>query len=222
MKRIISAVFLLFICSLSFGQLADQRKPFIAKQDRFITTLSLDGWDGLPSGITSSLTRSRGFSFLLMKDVMNNRGTAGFAYGIGFSSQNVHTNAFFSDSAGQTIIRAIPDSLRKKTNKLSLNFIDVAIEFRIHTQPNSLGNQWKFNAGFKAGYQLQDHVKYEDKNGKVKRYDTPNLNRLQYGLTARIGYSIFALSYYRSLVPVFEKNAAPELIPYSFGISLTL
>jgi hypothetical protein len=196
--------------------------PYISKQDRVMIGITFDNWSGLPAGITSNATRSRGFAVMFMDDQMTASKKFGFAYGLGFSSQNVHTNAFFSDSSGKTVITPIPDSLAKKTNKLSLNFLDAAFEFRFHSGINSNGNQWKISAGIKAGVLLQDHVKYEDKNGKVKLYDTPNLNPFQYGITARIGYSIIAVTGYYSLVPVFEKGLSAELMPYSLGVALTL
>ncbi len=195
-------------------------QSYMSKQDRLILSLTSDNWTKLPTGIEGKPFRSRGFGFLILDGSMNSSNTVGFAYGIGFSSQNVHTNAFIQETSGHTFLTPIPDSYKYETNKLSLNFIDVALEFRLHSKANTAGKNFKFNAGMKAGFLLQSHIKYEDKDGKSKTYGINNLNKFQYGVTARLGYSKVGLCLYYSLVPVFKKDTAPEITPYSVGIAI--
>lgn len=195
----------------------------VQREDKLILNLTSDNWGSLSPEIKSKPFRSRGFSFLIMNERLNKTGNFGFGAGVGFMSQNVHTNAYPENSGinnSSTTLVSIPDSLYD-INKLSLNFITAAIELRIHTNLNEQRERFKINLGFLAGYLVQSHTKFEGKYGKYKGYNIKNLNKLQYGLFARIGYSNYAINGYYSLVDVFKTGKGPELIPYSIGISFT-
>lgn len=191
--------------------------------DLFIMSLTFDNWINLPSTIKGKPLRSRGFSFLIMKEKMNSKGHLGIGYGFGFSSQNVHTDAalYYDAIAGKNYFSIVPVTNDLETNKLSLNFVDVALELRLRTDENSKGKRFKVSGGLKAGYLIQSHTKYEDKFGKVKLYNIVGLNYFQYGVTGRIGYGSYAITGYYSLVDVFKKDKGPELTPFSVGLSCT-
>ncbi len=231
MKKLFSLAAIVFIALSSFGQDASSAGPslpgalgkIVAADDLFIMSFTSDNWMNLPSTLESKPFRSRGFSFLIMKEKMNTKGHLGIGYGLGFSSQNVSTDGvlFYDDSKGENFFAKVPDSLDLETNKLSLNFIDAALEIRARTSENSKGKNFKVSAGLKVGYLLQSHTKYEDKNGKMKMYNIVGLNYFQYGITGRIGYGNVAATVYYSLVDVFKKDKGPKLTPLSVGISFT-
>jgi len=211
-------------------QLLAQDKPlkkevanYVQREDKLILNFTSDNWSDLPSDFTSKPFRSRGFSFLLMNDRMNATGNYGLGYGLGFMSQNVHTDALVDDTTNESAasLHKIPDSLNYDLNKLSLNFITATLELRFRTNLNSHGERFKFNFGIVAGILVQSHTKYEDSNGKFKTYHVKHLNNFQYGLSGRIGYDNYALTGYYSFVNVFQDGEGPELTPYSIGISLT-
>jgi Outer membrane protein beta-barrel domain len=197
---------------------------YVQREDKLILNFTSDNWSDLPSEFTSKPFRSRGFSFLLMNDRMNATGNYGVGLGLGFMSQNVHTNALVMDTTlneSSASLHKIPDSLNYDLNKLSLNFITAALELRFRTNLNSHGERFKFNFGIIAGILVQSHTKYEDDSGKFKTYHVKHLNNFQYGLSGRIGYDNYALMGYYSLANVFQDGEGPELTPYSLGISLT-
>lgn len=200
----------------ALGKIADA-------DDLFIVSLTSDNWLKLSSALESKPLRSRGFSFLILKEKMNTSGHVGIGYGLGFSSQNVHTNGAigYDEAAGRNYLTKVPDANELETNKLSLNFIDVALELRLRTSENTKGKSWKLSAGMKGGILVQNHIKYEDKYGKYKSYNIKGLNNFQYGVTGRFGYGKVAVSTYYSLVDVFKKDKGPELTPFSLGISFT-
>src|SRR5207344_35128 len=108
-----------------------------------ILNFAWDNWSNLPSDVESKGFRSRGFSFLLMNERMNKLGTIGIGYGLGFVSQNVHTDSYLVDSASvKYVFEKIPDSLDYKVNKLSLNFISALIELRLRSNLNSSGHHF--------------------------------------------------------------------------------
>ena len=194
------------------------------RDDKLILILSSDNLKGLPGNIDAKAIRSRGFSFILMTEKMNKTGNAGIGGGIGFMSQNFHTNSFIADTTSNesyTSFQKIPDSLNYSINKFSLNFITATIEIRLRSNENKNGNRFKLSAGVTGGFLLQSHTKYSDNNGKFKTYDIDHLNKFQYGICARLGYSNYNIAGYYSLVDVFKKGDGVEVTPFSIGIALT-
>ena len=225
MKRLNVIAMVLFSLQL-FAQESPTPKSIskiVQREDKLILNLTSDNWAKLSSDFKSKPIRSRGFSFLIMNERMSKSGNLGLGAGLGFMSQNVHTNAYPDDTTingTASVLMKIPDSLYE-VNKLSLNFITAAIEIRIHSNENKKRERFKFSLGMLAGYLVQNHIKFDGKYGKTKIYNIKHLNNFQYGVEGRIGYSNFGINGYYSLVDVFEKGKGPELIPYSIGISFT-
>ncbi|MCC7233137.1 MAG: PorT family protein [Bacteroidia bacterium] len=222
------SLFLIMICPVAvWAQSGSNKKinvpKLIDKQDKLILNLTSDNWMNLPAGIKAKPFRSRGFSFLLMGERLNTSGNVGIGMGFGISSQNVHTNGSFDDvtDPSKTTFNPIPDSMDYDLNKLSLNYVDLALELRFRTNENADHKRFKISAGIKGGILFQEHSKYKDSHGKIKSYGLDHLNSFQYGITGRIGYGTWAVTGYYALNGIFKKDKGPDLIPYSVGISLT-
>jgi hypothetical protein len=54
----------------------------------------------------------------------------------------------------------------------------------------------------------------------VKFKDVPNIEKLRYGVTARVGWKFINLMGFYSLTDLFTKDKGPEIYPISIGISL--
>jgi hypothetical protein len=229
MKKLFSLVAIAILGLTTYAQDASTSpkqgtlEKITSADDLFIMSFTSDNWVNLPSTLEAKPLRSHGFSFMFMNEKMNKAGKFGLGYGLGFTSQNVHTDGVlvYDDVAMKTYFQKVPDSLKLETNKLSLNFIDVALELRFRTAENSKGNKWKFNAGVRGSYLVQSHTKYDDMNGKLKLYNTIGLNPFQAGVTGRIGYGNVAASVYYSFVSIFKADKGPELKPLSIGITFT-
>ena len=154
------------------------------------------------------------------------------AYGIGISVHNLYSNCMPSNidstgkPSGKTEFKAIPDSIKHQNNKISLFYADIPVEIRFRTKKSS--NNFKFAVGFKIGYLLQSHIKYEgDRQDniqgtiKYKTYDIPNIEKLRYSVTARIGFSKYSIYGAYSLTTLFKGNKGPEMFPVSVGIAIT-
>jgi hypothetical protein len=191
--------------------------------DRLIFDLTLDNFAVSPSSLEVNIPKSRGINIKLMKDKLIKNSRFSFGYGLGFSSQNFDTDRFivFDDSLDVTFFVPFDSATDVKRNKLSVNYLDLPLEFRFRTTPNSKNNSFKIAIGFKIGVLLQSHIKYEDGDGKVKFYNIENLYKYRYGVDARIGYGIWGLNAYYSLLPLFDEKKAPEVVPISFGLSIT-
>jgi len=116
-------------------------------------------------------------------------------------------------------------------NKISTNFIDVPIEFRFRSYPNKSGKRVAISAGFKLGFLVQSHAKTRTKedvfvNGvsvgnKFKTYNIPNLRKVRYGVTARVGFAKFYANFFYSLTPLFIDGKGTAATPISVGIGYT-
>lgn len=232
MKKIIFSLFFLSIIQAHARQdspdsTSSSRKMSLSKithrQDGLLVHLTSDGWLKIPAGISTKPLSSRGFSFYLMGEKMNSGGIIGVGYGLGISSQNVASNGVFDDRVdpGKTRLHALPDSIDYDLNKLSLNYVDLNIEFRFRTKENGNRQRFKVSAGAKGGWLFQDHIKFKNGKDKSKTYNLDNLNPFHYGLTARIGYGNWAVNGFYGLAGIFEKDKGPDLVPFSLGITLT-
>ncbi len=220
------SLFVILMLSVSgiFAQSSSKAtmSEIVQQDDKLILNFTTDHWTDLPSGIEAKSLRSRGFSFLLMSDHMNAKGNAGIGFGLGFMSQNVHTDATIIDTGSAAYLSHIPDSVDLDLNKLSTNFITAALELRLRSNENQKGGRFKLSLGLLAGYLVQSHTKYEDEMGKYKTYHVDHLNKWQYGVTGRLGYKHVALYGYYSLAEVFENGEGPAMTPYSIGIAITM
>lgn len=108
-------------------------------------------------------------------------------------------------------------------SKLSANYLDIPLEFRLATSENP-AKGFKFEFGGKVGVLLkgQSKVKYEADEVTVKVKTSDNsLNRFRYGLTARMGYKRIMFFTYYALSPLFENDFASDINPLIFGITLS-
>jgi len=190
-----------------------------SKQERIIFNFMLDSWMKTPPGIATNWIKSRSFEFYLMADKAFANEHLGIAYGIGISSTNVNSNARFDQINNNTILNPI-DSTQYNMNKLSTNYLEIPLEFRIRTSHIHNGNRFKIAIGAKAGYLLQDHLKFVSDIIKDKLYNTPNIDSWRFCATGRIGYGKFSLCGFYALNTLF-KSGSSGVIPFGLGITFT-
>ncbi|HLG33657.1 MAG TPA: porin family protein [Bacteroidia bacterium] len=214
--------------NLSAQVVSGAMKPKISnwenKQDRFILDINFDNWDKTPQYVEVKGFRSRGVNIMFMDEKPFGKGNVAFAWGLGFSSQNFHTNGEYKESG--TIDSSYfdhnrLDSLDYDLNKLSLNYIDLPLELRFRTNANAKGNRLKLSAGFKIGVLINAHTKFDAGSIKYKQYHLRNIPDWHYGLTARLGFGKIGVSYFHSLTKLFHPGEGMEITPYSIGVSIT-
>lgn len=108
-----------------------------------------------------------------------------------------------------------------KKNKLFSSYLNLPVTLRFETNPKEPKRSFNLAIGGYAGFLLGAHtktVKQSKESNKV--HDDFNLNKMHYGLTARIGYSWFDIYVTYSLTPLFNDGIAPDLTPVSAGIAL--
>lgn len=186
-------------------------------KDQVILDLTMTNWLNIPSGIKNNMLQSRCVGVYYMFEIPFGKSNFSVAFGAGFSSQNVSNNAKIIYSNDSTIFEPITASY--KANKISTNYLDIPVELRFKTNPDSHNKSFYFTAGFKGEYLVNSHTKYKDSEGKLKVFNVKNLLQYPYGITVRTGYGWFGLVGYYSLTTLFD-GKGPAVTPFSVGVTL--
>ncbi len=191
------------------------------KQDNFVLEFTNDMWLDTPADVDLRVL-SVGFKGYFFVDHNFGEGIFSFAWGLGISSDNVHSNAVpvrevnEEGKPGNQVLTAFPDEYDYDKNKFVTTYLELPLELRIITRGRS---PFKLAAGFRLGYLLADHQKIIDGYGKRKYYDFAHITNWRYGLSARIGVGKFGLTGFYSLTPLIEEGKGTQVIPVSVGIS---
>ena len=166
---------------------------------------------------------SRGVNIYFSWDFRIKNSRFSFAPGIGYSCSNIYSrHEMIEDSVG-IHITALSNPDDYKVNKITLQYLDIPVEFRIKTNPDKLDNCWKFAIGFKAGVRLDAHTKTKTKIDNVTKVNVerrfPDFNQFRFGPMIRIGYSSFNLTAYYGVLNVFKKDRGPKANEFAVGIS---
>lgn len=231
MKRSISLMIALFFCISAMAQSEQVKERVNKAKDRLVFELN-SGYllHDSDEGYTQKGFQ-RGFNIYFMYDVVIKESPISIAPGIGIGTENWYNEnrLIFADSF--TTFTTFPDSIGIKKSKIATTYIDIPLELRFRSKPNSKNWQWKLAAGFKIGFMLGNKWKYKGQefrgirndtndNIKFKEHGIPNMERLRYGVTARGGYGPFNLHFYYGLSKLFEDGKGPDLQPIVFGISI--
>lgn len=223
---------LLYICLglLPFQLLAqDDEDEYQGSRDRLVLDLNWNGWMNHPDSVEVDWY-SRGLNAYLMYDLQFGKSNFSIAPGFGLGFDNIYNNSRLSanDSLG-TLITPINDSIQYSKNKLSTVFLDVPLELRFRSKPNSKNKSFKIGLGAKLGLLISSYTKYagegntfglQDPEVKLKKYRIPNMEKLRYGLTARIGYGPYNLVCFYGLSKLFEDGRGPGMSPITIGFSI--
>ena len=108
-----------------------------------------------------------------------------------------------------------------KRFKVNCNYIEVPFELRFR-----FGEGWKIGVGFKLGYMVMAKTKYVGNNADgvtihEKECYIPNVDKLAYTATLRVGYKWVSLYCAMQMVPVFEVgHNAPVIYPLTVGLTV--
>lgn len=236
MKKIFIVIIGFLITTNCYAQ-NDEMYEKRDNRDRIVLELFSDLWQDTPEDI-SVKGINFGSNVYIMYNFQFGKSIFSFAAGLGIGINNFHSDARISNeidtnmiATGNIIFVKIPKTVNNKdidykTNKLTLAYVDIPIEFRLKTE-----SQFRTTLGFKAGYLINSHTKYYgddygneyysgiDEKIKVKYHKIKNIDLLRYGITAKIGYKWINLSVYYSLSNIFKDGKGPEMYPISVGLA---
>lgn len=189
--------------------------------DRLIIEINRTIWLGAPSEIKTNW-RSLGLNFAFMFDKPIGSSSFSFGYGVGIFSHNYHSNADFIyklDSTNKNVTTVLkPKTNDYKTNSYNEKILEIPLELRFRSKTD---RKFKMELGLKGGYVINDFRKIVDGDGKLRVYNTKNINHFRYGVNFRIGFEqiCFTACYYVS--EVFQKDRGVNGINlFSFGIAI--
>lgn len=146
------------------------------------------------------------------------------AEGLGIANRNYHTNLSYWKTGKPDSITFLNDTSFTK-NKLTVTSLELPIELRFTSNPNSEDKSWKFAVGFSFGLNLSIAKKTNYLNGeiiKLKRTaDLTDAIPFRLGATARAGYNNFGVISYYGLNPIF-RTGTYTMNPFYLGAYLIL
>jgi hypothetical protein len=143
-----------------------------------------------------------------------------FEYGVAFDFYNYRFRQNTTLIPKTDSVKFAESSTQLSKNKLSDTYVTIPIVFQYESSTN-YSKAFHLGVGMNVGYLITSHTKQVSAEyGKVKVWDSYNLNSFSYGPTLRIGFSWFNLYANYGLNGVFRAGSAPLLNPLSFGISI--
>lgn len=235
MKRIaITSVLFCLIATTSPSQLF-----FSAHRDRIILDFNADIWNNQPAGLEmKSLSRTNGFT--LFRDIRLDRNFA-IGVGLGLSGSQVYTNRLFEHSANSAPwspvtagtgfnFKGLAPGYELKGSGLYFGYFNLPVELRYRNL--STPHLFRLSGGVRFGYLSSafTKVKIRNPNGifgaesqkeyRYKELNVGNINKFQFGLTARVGYGRLGINAFLPLTSVFEGNAVTQMKYFSVGVSV--
>lgn len=212
---------LVMVFSGSFAQEATKMGP----KDRLIISLFTDGWSNLPENMETN-TINRGISIDYIQEFPISTSNFSVAAGLGFTSHNLYSDNLYISDGDNFNFSPISDGIDYNNNKLSLNYLNVPVEFRYRTR--NTPRTFRIHAGIKGGLLINGHTKYvgEAVSGardiKQKEGKLDNIENFLLGFHGRIGYGRVNLNTFISLTDIFTDNNAADAEFMSLGISFII
>lgn len=246
MKRITILLLINFIASgLLFAQKKERIPTPIGGRPDLKGDLFLDfGFNTLnnkPSELKTSFLPSRTFNIYYQGEIKLGEGTGltlnpGIGYGSDKMAFTNNRTIFNNPAIGPESSRLLPirevygDNITISKNNVSLNYLDVPLEFRYHFNKKNYSKSVRFALGGKIGYLMNAHTKieYTDANGltrRIKDRQSFGFNPWRYGVYTRLGFPGFNIWGYYGLNQVWEKGKGPfstQAGQISFGVSFAL
>lgn len=220
MGRVYFAFTLLLLAWQLNGQFRPDDKDWVSYD------LTTGFWLDAPGNLEFQ-PRTNNHTFAFLGD-WNISGPLHLGYGLGFSSENYHTNLRISTDPGTggNIYNLIPDGTDYDYNKLNLKYIFLPIEFRLQTKANENGKFWRFIIGVRGGVRVGAYSEFQDDEQTIRYGKLEDFNRFRLGTFTRIGFDWFNIYGYYGVTPLFDSgqiNGTPLNTAHAlnFGISIT-
>ena len=192
------------------------------KFDRFNTDFYWNSWLGDRGGTTTAFY-ALGHNINLMFDIpFQQKSVFGVAIGLGYSHFCVRHDGDFSfltnTAGGNYSSLTLYTGAERWINRTVFNFVEIPFELRIRSARER--GKFKFYPGFKAGFMVENYHKWRIAHEEFKEFNFPDLNRIHYGPTLRIGVDNIMLFGYYDMTTLFTNESSNKLQLFSVGISI--
>ncbi|MEP7163055.1 MAG: outer membrane beta-barrel protein [Ferruginibacter sp.] len=238
MRKLLVVVLVLLASMPAFSQTAKDKKnkDILSRSgDHLMLQLSSDHWLGAPDSVKSHIKGfSRGINvYAMLNKPFRADPRFSIAFGIGVGSSNIYFKKMTVDIAATTT--ALPFTATDTTEhykkfKLSNTFLEVPIEFRFTSNPETPNKAIKVALGAKIGTMLNAHTKaktLQDASGKtisnaIEKTNTKSyFNTTRLALTARIGYGNFTLFGAYNVTAMFKDAVAADIKLLQVGLTFS-
>ncbi len=115
----------------------------------------------------------------------------------------------------------VKDSVKFEKSKLTSYYLQVPVMLNFQTKPDDEDKNFTFSVGGFGGIftGAKSKIKYPE-GDKLKTRDDFNLNKMRYGVTARIGYRNMEFYTNYTLSDMFQDNRGPQFNSITFGVGL--
>lgn len=193
------------------------------KFDRFNTDFFYNTWLGDVNDVPTKFY-ALGHNINLMFDIpFSKKSRMGIAIGFGYSHFNIRHEGefeFLSDPVTGEMYSSfgLYSGEKRWINRTVFNFVEVPFEIRFRSRKER--GKWKFYPGFKAGFMVENYSKWRIEQYEYKEFNFPDLNRVHYGPTVRIGRdNVFLFAYY-DMTYLFTNENSNQLQLVAGGISI--
>jgi len=241
---IITASFLLF------GLFAQAQTPTVKAKDwskidltgraadHLVFQFGTDMWTGKPDSVNTGNGFSRHFNIYFMYDrPFKSDPHYSVAFGAGIGTSNI----FFDDRTlvdVKSTANSLPfrklDSLSSyfSKNKLTTLYIQVPVELRYYTNPETPLRSWKYAGGLKIGSLLKSYTKSKNyvngagnsvygKSYIEKRSANRFISGTSIEVTGRVGYGMVSLDCGYMISGVLRDGFGPVINKFSAGITIS-
>lgn len=241
--------FLLAFTALSitaFSQTTDNNSNGDQKKGRrpdipgnFVLELGLNREMGAPDAFSLGFWGSRTLNVYYQYDIRIAKSRFSVVPGIGvslerFKFKNNRTLAYSNDSL-KLVTGAELGMVNFKKSQLITNYVEIPLEIKYASKPEDPARTFKASLGGRIGFMYDGFTKIKFKDDsdiiKIKNKQDWNLNKIRYGVYAKVGVGNFSVFGYYNLTDLFEsgegptgpgnKEAIKDFATFTAGISLS-
>jgi len=222
----------------AFSQTEKQKKnkEILSRSgDHLMLQLSSDHWMGAPDSVSSHIKGlSRGLNvYVMLNKAFKADPRFSIAFGLGVGSSNIYfkkMNVEIGSTRSTLPFTSLDSSNRFKKFKVSTTFLEIPIEFRFTSNPETPNKSFKVALGMKVGTMLNAHTKgkiLQDASGKtlnnyIQKTSTKSyFNTTRLAATARIGYGNFTLFGSYNISSMFKDAVAEDIKLLQVGITFS-
>ncbi len=193
------------------------------KFDRFNTDFFWNSWIGDQNGVATKFY-AIGHNINMMFDIpFSKKSVFGIAIGLGYSHFNVRNDGHFDyvdnvSGSGMHTELGTYSGPNRWINRTVFNFVEIPFEIRFRAKRER--GKFKFYPGFKIGFMVENYSKWRIDNQEFKEFNFPDLNRLHYGPSLRIGVDNIMLFGYYDMTTLFTDSESNKLQLFAIGMSV--
>lgn len=142
-------------------------------------------------------------------------------YGLWFQFNNYSFEQQITLAPDQPVLTTVEFNEPVKKSKLAADYLNIPLLLNLETNPHNKKQSFHLSVGGYGGFLLSGRTKYKtEDNEKAKYWDDFNLQKLQYGLLAEVGYGWFNLYCSYGLNTLFANGEGPALSPAAVGLTI--